>query len=241
MGSREHKDALYDQLAQVGKAVASGKRLELLDLLAQGERSVDALATAAQMTVTNASAHLQVLRHSGLAAARKEGTRVWYRLAGDDVARFVVALRELGRARVAGVERAAEDYLTHPGRGEPVTRAELLRRLDEGDVVVVDVRPAEEYAAGHIAGAVSIPVDDLEQRLAELPDDVEVVAYCRGPFCVFSPQAVAILRRHGRRASQLEDGFPEWRLQDLPVGGATIEGRRQTIPPTTAATPTMTR
>ena len=220
MGSRERKDALYEQLARVGKGLASGKRLELLDLLAQGSRTVDALAAAADMTVKNTSAHLQVLRHSGLVAARKDGTRVWYRLADDEVARFVIALRDLAQHRLAEVERAAADYLGQPPATEPVSRAELRRRLDAGDVVVVDVRPAEEYAAGHIPGAVSIPADELETRLDEVPEDVEVVAYCRGPYCVLSPQAVATLRRHGRSASQLEDGFPEWRLADLPVATA---------------------
>ena len=215
--SRERKDVLYDQLARVGKAVASGKRLELLELLAQSERTVDALATAADMTVTNTSAHLQVLRHSGLVATRKDGTRVWYRLADDDVAGFVIALRDLATRRVAEVERAAQDYLAHPEPPEAVNREELRQRLDTGDIVVVDVRPAEEYAAGHIPGAVSIPADELEARLDELPDDVEVVAYCRGPYCVMSPQAVTVLRRHGRAARQLEDGFPEWRIADLPV------------------------
>ncbi|MDP8970387.1 MAG: metalloregulator ArsR/SmtB family transcription factor [Actinomycetota bacterium] len=218
MGRREDKDALYAELARVGKAVASGKRVELLELLAQGERTVDALASAAQMTVTNASAHLQVLRQGGLVTSRKDGTRVWYRLADDEVARFVVVLRDLARSRLAEVERAAADYVGQSiDEVEAVSRAELHRRLQAGDVVVIDVRPPEEYAAGHIPGAVSIPVDELEQRLAELPPHVDVVAYCRGPFCVYSPQAVATLRHHGRNARQLEAGFPEWRLADLPV------------------------
>lgn len=221
MGNRECKDALYEQLARVGKAVASGKRLELLELLSQGERSVHALAAAAEMTVTNTSAHLQVLRQGGLVATRKNGTRVWYRLADDDVARFIIALRNLAHRRLADVERAAAAYLDQPGEAEPVSRDELRRRLQAGDVAIVDVRPAEEYAAGHIPGAISIPADELEQRLDELPDDVDIVAYCRGPSCVFSPQAVATLRRHGRSAHQLEAGFPEWRLDDLPVETAT--------------------
>lgn len=217
MGRRDRKTALYEQIARVGKAVANGRRLELLELLLQGERTVEALAAAADMSVTNTSAHLQVLRQGGLVATRKDGVRVWYRLADDDVARFVLTLRTLAQRRVAEVERAAEAYLERPSDAEPVTREELRRRLQAGNVLVVDVRPPEEYAAGHIPGALSIPVDELQQRLHEIPADVEVVAYCRGPLCVFSPEAVATLRQHGRAARQLEDGFPEWRLEDLPV------------------------
>ena len=216
---RDLKDALYDQLARVGKAVANGKRIELLELLAQGERTVESLAETAGLTVTNTSAHLQVLRGSGLVATRRDGTRVWYRLADDDVAGFVIALRTLAERHLAEVERAARDYLggAGPEPAEAVSREELRRRLEAGDVVVVDVRPTEEYAAGHIPGAVSIPVDELEPRLAELPGDVEVVAYCRGPYCVLSSQAADVLRRHGREVRELEGGFPEWRAADLPV------------------------
>jgi rhodanese-related sulfurtransferase/DNA-binding transcriptional ArsR family regulator len=218
VATRERKDALYAELARIGKAAANGKRLELLELLAQAERGVDALARAAQMTVTNTSAHLQVLRQGGLVASRKDGTQVRYRLADDDVARFLLSLRGLAQSRLADVERAAAEYLGQPpGELEAVSRAELRRRLAAGDVVVIDVRPAVEYAAGHIPGAISIPVDELDERLDELPDDVDIVAYCRGPFCVFSPEAVAILRRSGRTAHQLEDGFPDWRLEGLPV------------------------
>ena len=216
MGERELKDALYEQLARAGKALASGKRLEVLDLLAQGERSVDAIADSTGMSVTNTSAHLQVLRSAGLLHARKAGTRVYYRLAGDDVTRLVIALRDLARARLGDVERAARDYL-HAPDDEPVSRAELQRRLRRGDVVVVDVRPGEEYAAGHISGALSIPVDELEARLDELPEDTDIVAYCRGPLCVYAPQAVTTLRHHGRSARRLDGGFPEWRLDALPV------------------------
>lgn len=226
MVGREDKDALYAEVARLGKAVANGKRLELLDLLSQGERSVDALATVAQMTVTNTSAHLQVLRQGGLVASRKDGTQVRYRLADDDVARFLIGLRELARGRLAEVERAAADYLGRSsGELEVMGRDELRRRMRTGDLVVIDVRPREEYAAGHIAGAVSLPVDELEERLGELADDVEVVAYCRGPFCVYSPQAVSILRRRGRTAKQLEAGFPEWRLDGLPVDEGPASSR----------------
>lgn len=218
LSKADEKRALYEQIAQLSKAVASPKRLELLDLLAQGERGVESLAAAAEMGVTNTSSHLQVLRQGGLVDARKQGTRVLYRLASEEVNRFVIALRELARSHVAGVEKAASTYLDVPVEtGEPVTRDELRRRLKRGDIRVVDVRPLEEYAAGHIPGALSIPVDELEERLEELPEEVEIVAYCRGPLCVYSPQAVAILRRHGWSARHLEDGFPEWRLARLPV------------------------
>lgn len=216
MVDREQKNALYEQLARVGKAVAHGTRLELLDVLAQGERSVDALASATGTSVTNTSAHLRVLREGGLVEARKDGARVRYRLAAGAL-EFAVALRELARARLGDVDRAAEAYLGPAPGATAVSRDELRALLRRREVVVIDVRPVEEHAAGHIPGALSIPVDELEQRLDELPDDVEVVAYCRGPLCVYSPEAVRVLRRHGRRARQLEDGFPEWRLAGLPV------------------------
>ena len=216
MADREHKEALYAHVARAGKALAHGKRLELLDLLAQAERSVEALAVATGLSVTSTSAHLQVLRRGGLVQTRRDGNRVHYRLAGDDVARLLVSLRELAADRLADVERAAREYLGEDDV-EPVSREELQRRLRQGDVVVVDVRPAEEYAAGHVRGAVSIPVDELERRIGELPPGAEVVAYCRGPLCVYAPQAVGILRRHGVPARRLEGGFPEWRLERRPV------------------------
>jgi len=217
---RELKDALYEQLARVGRAVDSPKRLELLDLLAQGERPVDALATRTGMSVANTSAHLQALRAARLVLTRREGTRIHYRLAGDDVARFLIALRELAANRIAEVETAANAYLGGRNEEEAVSREELLTRLHQGDVIVLDVRPPEEYAAGHIPGAVSIPVDELHARLDELPPDMEVVAYCRGPYCRYSPDAVRLLRRHRRSARRLVDGLPEWRLAGLPVSVA---------------------
>lgn len=215
---RELKDRLYGELARVGKAVDSPKRLELLDLLAQGERSVDALAAQTAMTIANTSAHLLALRAARLVDTRRQGTRVRYRLAGDDVARFLIALRQLASSRLPDVGRAARAYLGEQD-AEPVAREELLARLRCGDVTVVDVRPAEEYAAGHIAGARSLPLPELEARLSELPPDIEVVAYCRGPYCRYAPEAVRLLRRHGRTAQRLQDGYPEWRLAGLPVTG----------------------
>ncbi len=223
---RAAKDALNEQFARVGHALANGRRIELLDLLAQGERSVEALAAEAELGITVASAHLQVLRRAGLVETRRAGTRIFYRLAGDDVYRVLAAVRELARTRLADAERAARAYLGEPDDAlEPLNREELLRRVAAGDVVVVDVRPAAEYAAGHIAGAISVPLDALEARLAELPPGREVVAYCRGPFCALGGPGVVILRRHGRRARRLADGFPEWRLAGLPVVGGTADGR----------------
>lgn len=217
MGGREVKDALYEQLARLGKAVASPRRIELLDLLGQGERSVEALALGTGMGVTNASQHLQLLRQARLVESRREGTRVLYRLADDSVLRFHVALRELAQARLAEVGQVLRDYLLARDALETVSRTELLDRLRRGDVVVLDVRPREEYEQGHVPGAVSVPLDELEARLAALPRRSDVVAYCRGPYCVLAPQAVELLRQRGFRARRLEDGMPEWRLAGLPV------------------------
>ena len=220
MGDRALKDALYEQLARVGRAVSSPKRLELLDLLAQGERGVEALAGQTSMGVTNTSAHLQALRSASLVTSRKQGTRVLYRLADDQVAGFLGQLRTLAHAHIAEVDRAVRAYLATDDDPEPISRAELLRRLERDEVIVLDVRPAAEYAAGHIPGAVPVPPDRLEPLLAELPLDRAVVAYCRGPYCVYAPQAVRALRARGIPAHRLEDGFPEWRLAGLPVAVA---------------------
>ena len=222
MTDRARKDALYEELAAVGKAVASPRRFELLELLAQGPRAVDALASASAQSVANASAHLQALRRAGLVETRKEGTRVWYRLAGDDVAALLAALRAVAEAHVPGLERAAREYLSDGDARdldeiEALDREELAERVARGEVLVIDVRPTEEYEAGHIPGASSVPVDELPERLDELPDDVEIVAYCRGPYCVFSTEAVEVLAAHGRRARRLADGLPEWRLAGMPV------------------------
>ena len=217
MKGREVKDTLYGQFARIGKAVASPKRIELLDLLGQGERTVEALAATASMEVGNTSAHLQVLRRARLVEVRKEGTKVFYRLADDTVARFFAALRDLARARLTEVEQVVRDYFEARDDMEPVGQAELARRLRRGDIVVLDVRPAEEFRAGHIAGARSIPLDELGRHLKGLPKGAEIVAYCRGPYCVLAPAALRILRRKGMRARRLADGFPEWRLAGLPV------------------------
>lgn len=216
MGDPTRKSALYDAFAHTGKALSSGKRLELLDLLAQGERTVDALAKAAGLNLTTASAHLQTLKQAGLVTTRREGVRIHYRLAGDDVAALYVLLRRVAQTHQAGVEAARAAYLGDD-RSEGVGREELPARVQAGEVVVLDVRPAEEYAAGHIPGALSIPVEELVDRIAELPADAEVVAYCRGEYCVLAHDAVRLLNAHGRRAVRLSDGMLEWRLADLPV------------------------
>jgi rhodanese-related sulfurtransferase len=214
MGDRAAKTTLFDQFARVGKALASGKRLELLDLLAQGERTVDALARAADLGLTTASAHLQTLKQANLVATRRDGTKIYYRLAGTDVAALYALMRSVANAHLPDVESARVAYL---GAGtEEVTREELLRRADTG-TVVLDVRPREEYAAGHIPGAVSVPLEELPERLAELPADQEIVAYCRGAYCVLAHDAVRLLTAAGRPARRLADGMLEWRLADLPV------------------------
>ena len=207
---------VYEQFARIGKALASARRVELLDLLCQGERSVDSLARTSGMTVTNTSQHLQALRASGLVETRREGTKVIYRVADDDVCRFFFALRELASNHLAEVDQFVYRYLEGFGF-ESLTREALFVRMKEGAVMLVDVRPPEEYAAGHIAGAVSVPLELLEALLDTLPTDVEIVAYCRGPYCQLSSQALEILRAHGLRARRLVDGFPEWRLAGLPV------------------------
>ena len=214
---RAAKDALNEQFARIGKAFASPRRVEILDLLAQGERGVDALAARAELGVGLASAHLQVLRRAGLIVARREGTRIFYRLAGDDVYHLLAAVRTFAADRLAETDRAARAYLGDADPLEPVSREELLERVKVGHAVVLDLRPVEEYRAGHIAGALSLPLEELEARLAELPAGIEIVAYCRGPFCALAPQGVTMLRRRGLRARRLEDGFPEWRLAGLPV------------------------
>ncbi|MBW5480347.1 ArsR/SmtB family transcription factor [Streptomyces bambusae] len=219
-GTSGTKAALYDAFAASGKALASGKRLELLDLLAQGERTVDALAKAAGLNLTTASAHLQTLKQAGFVATRREGVRIHYRLAGDDVAQLFALLRKVADRHQAAVPAARDAYLGEDGAAE-VTHEELLARIDAGNVVVLDVRPPEEYLAGHIPGAVCIPVAELTDRIGELPEDTEVVVYCRGEYCALAYDAVRLLTDHGRRAVRLDDGMLEWRLADLPVRAGT--------------------
>ena len=211
------KTALYEQFARIGKALSNPARLELLDLLAQGERSVEELADAAGMKLSNTSAQLRVLTLAGLLAARRSGSRVYYRLADEQVGAFAEQVKDLARARLATVERAARDYLGDVAALEPVSQGELTRRLADGDVVVLDVRPRAEYAGGHIPGAISLPHDRLAASLAGLPSGTDIVAYCRGRYCVFAPDAVRLLRAHGYTARPLDGGMPEWRRAGLPV------------------------
>lgn len=219
---RAHKDALYEQLARIGKAVASSHRLELLDLLGQAPRTVEALAAQAGMSIANTSQHLQVLRAAGLVEAEKSGLYVTYRLASSEVTTFTLGLRRLAEERLAELERVKKQFFTTGDELEGLDGTELLRLARRGQVVVLDVRPAEEYAAGHIAGALSIPHDELERRLSELPKSRKIVAYCRGPYCVFAIEAVKVLRARGYRAVRMAEGIDEWRALGLAVqrGGA---------------------
>ena len=226
MGDRTKKDALFEQFARVGKALSNGRRLELIDLLAQAERSVDELARESGLSLALASHHLRLLRDAGLVTSRRDGVHVHYALAGDDVLQLWLGMRSVAAGRLAEVERAAREYLG--GEVEGIGRKELVERVRAGDLVVVDVRPAVEYAAGHLRGARSIPIEELESRLGELPPDREVVAYCRGPYCVYAHHAVRALRRAGRTARRLDDGWPEWRLARLPRERRATSPKEQT-------------
>ena len=219
MSRREAKTALYEQFARMGKGFANPKRLELLDLLSQGERSVEALAAAAGLGLSTASMHLQALKEAGLVARRREGTFIHYRLAGADVGALFAMLRQVAAVHRAEVDRAAVYYLGEDPNvpTDAVERTELLRRARAGEVVVLDVRPTVEYAAGHIPGAVSVPLEDLERYMVTLPNDVEVVAYCRGAYCVLAYDAVRSLKGQGRRARRMHEGMLEWRLAGLPI------------------------
>jgi rhodanese-related sulfurtransferase/DNA-binding transcriptional ArsR family regulator len=223
MLSRRFKDSVYEQFARVGKALASPRRLELLDLLGQGPRTVEELARQAGQSLPNTSHHLQVLRAARLVEAEREGLFVTYRLAAEEVGTLFAALRELAESRLAEVAQVRREFLESRGAMEPIERAELLDRVSRGEVTVLDVRPWEEYAAGHIPGAVSVPLGELAGYLDRLPRDREVVAYCRGPYCVLALDAVDLLSHHGFRATRLEDGVAEWRGAGLEV--ATGVGR----------------
>jgi len=215
--SRQFKSDIYAQLARIGKSLASGPRLEILDILCQGPRSVEALAKQVGQSVANTSHHLQVLRRSRLVEAEKSGVRVTYRPAGDEVCRFFRALRELAESRLLEIEEVSRHFFEERGAMEPVDREVLVQRVLSGEVTVLDVRPSEEYRAGHISGAVSVPLADLERRLSELPPDREIVAYCRGPYCVMSLDAVQTLRAKGFQAFRLKEGVPDWRARGLAV------------------------
>lgn len=220
MKSATAKDQLYDQFARIGRALGSPARLEILDLLAQGEKTVEQLAEHARLGIKNASAHLRALREARLVETRKEPPYVYYRLADPAVVRLLRDLQGLAEARLAEVEQISRLYFEEREQMEPVGAQELLRRLEEGAVTVLDVRPVDEYGAGHVRGAISIPIGQLERRLTELPQDRPVVAYCRGRYCVYALEAVEVLRRHGYQARRMEGGFPDWRLAGHPVGTA---------------------
>ncbi|HLH75524.1 MAG TPA: metalloregulator ArsR/SmtB family transcription factor [Candidatus Binataceae bacterium] len=211
------QDRLFEQLAIVGKAVASKQRLKLLELLAQTNRTVEALAREANLSVANVSQHLQVLRAAGIVEANRAGLFVSYRLAGPDVLALLTAIRSVAEKRLGEIDRLMRSYLANADDLEPLTNAQLLRRLRTGDIIVIDVRPAEEYAAGHLPGAICMPLPELKERLKELPTNKEVIAYCRGPYCLLAHRAVALLRHRGRRARRLREGFPQWQADGMPV------------------------
>ena len=217
MSEHNFKRDLFEQFARIGKALSSGKRLEMLEFLAQGERSVEQLAQMTGLSVANTSQHLQQLRQVGLVTARKEGLYVYYRIAGDGIVRLLTALRAVGEEHVADVDRLIKLFLDSRDSLEPVPAKELWQRVKQGLVTVLDVRPPEEYAQGHIRGAINVPVTELKKKLHQIPADQEVVAYCRGPYCLLAYEAVQVLRKKGFKARRLEDGYPEWKSAGLPV------------------------
>lgn len=217
MSTGNFKQDVHAQLARVGKALSNGNRLELLEFIAQGPRSVDELATMTRLSVANASKHLQELRRAGLVRARKEGLRMYYESAGPDVVALIAALGRVAETRLAEMEQLVRTYITARDDLEPIPAAELVKRSKLGLVTVLDVRPAHEYAAGHLPGAINIAVEDLPKHMRELPKGREVIAYCRGPYCLLSVDAVTLLRGKGLKARRLENGFPEWKAAGLPV------------------------
>jgi rhodanese-related sulfurtransferase len=227
MAHRQFKDTLYAQFARIGHALGSPKRIELLDLLAQGEKTVEQLADDSSTPVKNTSAHLRALRHARLVETRREGTYVYYSLADAGVGTFLQSLQDLGRQRLAEVEQVARLYLEDRDEMKPVTLDELRALMRTDDVTVIDVRPSEEYEAGHIPGAISVPVSNLKRRMSELPKGKEVIAYCRGPYCVYSLEAVTLLRKFGYRARRADRGLPEWRARGFPtsMGGPAAQGK----------------
>ncbi len=221
---RQFKDRLYGQFARIGKALSNPHRLEILELLAQSERTVDSLATEIGLSLANTSQHLQALRQAALVDSRKDGLFVYYRLAGAEVFELSRVLRTVAEGRLAEFERLIREHFSDRVDAEAVPMTELLKRARSKQVVILDTRPASEYIAGHIAGAISVPVDDLQRRLQQLTKGKEYVAYCRGPYCVYADRAVEMLRAHGRRARRLTDGFPEWRAAGLPVTNGVEPG-----------------
>ena len=217
VASGNFKQDLFSQFARVGKVLSNGNRLELLEFLAQGERSVEELANLTGLSIANTSQHLQQLRQAGLALTRKEGLKVYYRLSGDDVIDLLTALRAVAERHLADVERLISTYLTVKDDLEPIPREELLARAQDDLITVIDVRPPQEYAAGHVPGAINVPLSELEAHLKEFDPAQEIVAYCRGPHCVLAFDAVATLRSKGMKARRMEDGYPEWKRAGLPT------------------------
>jgi rhodanese-related sulfurtransferase len=217
MGDRAAKDALYEGFAEVAKALASGRRAEVVDVLAQGERSVEEIAIEIDQSVANTSHHLRAMARAGLLTTRRDGTRIFYALAGDRVGELWSALRDVAAEHTAGLERLVDAYLGERDGLDTIDRDELARRIRHGDVVILDVRPEAEFSSGHIAGATSVPIAELRKHMKALPKDADVVAYCRGPYCVYADNAVRELNRRGYRARRLVDGFPEWKRAGLPV------------------------
>lgn len=224
LGDRVTKDAMFDEFAEAAKALANGRRAELVDVLAQGERHVDELANEIGQSVANTSFHLRTLANAGLVTTRRHGTRIYYQLASERVYDLWAAIRDVSAAHRVRLDELTHDYLGNRSRLPQISRDELVRRMDAGDVSVIDVRPRAEYDAGHIAQAISIPIDELPKQVAGLPADLDIVAYCRGPYCAFADDAVRLARRRRRTALRLEDGFPEWRRAGLPTsrGGAVF-------------------
>lgn len=217
MGDRAAKDALYEGFAAVAKALASGRRAEIVDVLAQGERSVEEIAGEIGQSVANTSHHLRAMTRAGLLTTRRDGTRIFYGLASDRVGELWSALRDVAAEHTAGLERLIDAYLGERDGLDTIDRDELARRIRRGDIVILDVRPAAEFSSGHIAGATSVPITELRKHMKALPKDADVVAYCRGPYCVYADDAVRELNRRGYRARRLVDGFPEWKRAGLPV------------------------
>jgi rhodanese-related sulfurtransferase/DNA-binding MarR family transcriptional regulator len=214
---RQFKDQLYAQFARIGKALSNPHRLELLELLAQGERAVEDLASEANLPIANASQHLQVLRAAQLVDVRRDGLYAYYRLSNQSVFRAWQALRDLGDLQLAEVNRLVQSFLKDRGPLQSISATELVERMQAGDVLILDVRPELEYQSGHVPAARSIPIDELEARLSELPRDQEIIAYCRGPYCVFADEAVTLLQKHGYRSRRLVEGLPDWQALNLPV------------------------
>jgi rhodanese-related sulfurtransferase len=228
MDKRAFKDGLYEQFARIGGAVSSPKRLEILDLLCQGEKSVEVLADQAALTIGNTSAHLKALRIARLVETRREGQFIFYRVADPAVSEFWLALRALGEKRLAEVRDVAREYFTDRDQLSPLDKRQLLARARKGDVIVLDVRPEDAYRAGHLPFARSVPAHELERKLSSLPKNREIVAYCRGPYCVWAYEAVSLLRRKGYRATRFEDGVAEWRAAGLPLEQEGVETAQRT-------------